>query len=118
LQILASFFYAGMAGFSLSLLRGLFQKNAEYLSERFYWKLNKQDCFFLSLLLGMCVNPYLLMTIGGQLSYGFGFAILFWQALTLKISSKIMQNLAFSTGLSITLLPLLWWHFSRGIHFL
>jgi len=111
LQLLASFFYAGMAGFAISLLRGLFQKNAEYISQRYYFGLNKQDCFFLSLLLGICVNPYLLMTVGGQLSYGFGFAILFWQPLTEHISLKIMQSLIFSAGLSITLLPLLWWHF-------
>jgi competence protein ComEC len=111
LQLLASFFYAGMAGFSLSLLRGLFQKNAKYLSERFGWGLNKQDCFFISLLLGIGINPYLLLTIGGQLSYGFGFASLFWQPLTAKISSKLLQNIAFSAGLSLTLLPLLWWHF-------
>ncbi|MDR1521555.1 MAG: DNA internalization-related competence protein ComEC/Rec2 [Streptococcaceae bacterium] len=111
LQLLASFFYAGMAAFSLSLLRGLFQKNAEYFSKRFNLGLNKQDCFFLSLLLGMCINPYLLVTIGGQLSYGFGFALLFWQVLTAKISSKVIQSIAFSTGVSITVLPLLWWHF-------
>jgi competence protein ComEC len=111
LQLLASFLYAGMAGFAVSLLRGLFQKNAEYISQRYRFDLNKQDCFFLSLLLGMCVNPYLLMTVGGQLSYGFGFAILFWQPLVARILSKVMQSLIFSAGLSITLLPLLWWNF-------
>jgi competence protein ComEC len=111
LQLIASFLYAGMAGFSVSFLRGLFQKNAKHLSKRCHWSLNSQDCFFLSLLLGMCVNPYLLLTVGGQLSYGFGFAILFWKPLTVRVSSKVMQSLAFSAGLSITLLPLLWWHF-------
>lgn len=111
LQILASFLYAGLAGFSVSLLRGLFQKNLETFSRRYDLGLCKQDCFFLSLFLGICVNPYLLMTVGGQLSYGFGFASLFWQPVILKISSKIGQNLVFSAGLSWMLLPLLWWHF-------
>ncbi|MDR3156497.1 MAG: DNA internalization-related competence protein ComEC/Rec2 [Lactobacillales bacterium] len=111
LQILASFLYAGLAGFSVSLLRGLFQKNLEMFSRRYDLELCKQDCFFLSLFLGVCVNPYLLMTAGGQLSYGFGFASLFWQPITVTLSSKIGQNLVFSTGLSWMLLPLLWWHF-------
>jgi len=111
LQILMSFVYLGLAGFATSLLRGLFQKNIEFINERYNLGFNKQDCFFFSLFFGILINPYLMETVSGQLSYGFAFTITFWNPIRKKIKSALEQNLLFSAGITITLLPLLLWHF-------
>jgi competence protein ComEC len=107
LQLLASFVYAGMTGFTVSVVRALVYSVIRLANSQYKWKLSGLDCWALTLLLGMVLNPYLLFSIGGQLSYGLSFLILYIQPIIAKIHLRYLQMLCFSFLLNIVILPLI-----------
>lgn len=106
-QLGFSLIYAGMTGFSISVVRALVQKNIAASSQKFQWKLQALDCWSLTLLLHLLVNPWLLFSIGGQFSYFLSFIILFIDGATKRYSSRIVKSLLFSCLLNVATVPLL-----------
>jgi competence protein ComEC len=107
LQLIASFIYAGMTGFSVSVVRALVYSMIRLANSQYKWKLSGLDCWALTLLLGLVLNPYLLFSIGGQLSYGLSFLILYVQPIIAKIHPRHLQMLCFSFLLNLVILPLI-----------
>ncbi|MGC6767631.1 DNA internalization-related competence protein ComEC/Rec2 [Enterococcus sp. LJL51] len=109
LQLLVSFFYAGLAGFSISVSRALIQKNLMEGNQRYQLHLSALDIWSITLLLGVLFDPFLLFTLAGQFSYFLSFGILFTTE-ALKKSNKgnyLIKQLLFSGLLSLYTLPIL-----------
>ena len=96
-QIPFSIFYAFMTGFSVSVLRALFQKNI---------RLNPLDNLAVTTFLLMIVSPKFLLTTGGQLTLFYAFVI---SMINHKISELkgIRKLLTESSVISLSVLPLL-----------
>ena len=96
-QIPFSIFYAFMTGFSVSVLRALFQKNI---------RLNPLDNLAVTTFLLMIVSPKFLLTIGGQLTLFYAFVI---SMINHKFSELkgIRKLLTESSVISLSVLPLL-----------
>ncbi|MTD38741.1 DNA internalization-related competence protein ComEC/Rec2 [Erwinia sp. CPCC 100877] len=107
LQLIASIVYAGMTGFSISVLRALIYSMLRLGNSQYKWRLSTLDCWALTLFSGLLLNPYLLLSVGGQLSYGLSFFILYVQPVIAKIQSRYFQMLCFSFLLNIVILPLI-----------
>ncbi|EHJ52935.1 competence protein [Streptococcus macacae NCTC 11558] len=103
LQILFSVLYAGLTGFSVSVVRSLLQN---YLSKL---GCKKQDSFALTILLLAILMPSFLLTAGGVLSLAFAFILLI---LDFEKCSKIKRFVLQTLSLSAGILPLLMWYFS------
>lgn len=96
-QIPFSIFYAFMTGFSVSVLRALFQKNI---------RLNPLDNLAVTTFLLMIVSPKFLLTTGGQLTLFYAFVI---SMINHKFSELkgIRKLLTESSVISLSVLPLL-----------
>lgn len=96
-QIPFSIFYAFMTGFSVSVLRALFQKNI---------RLNPLDNLAVTTFLLMIVSPKFLLTTGGQLTLFYAFVI---SMINHKFSELkgIRKLLTESSVISLSALPLL-----------
>lgn len=96
-QIPFSIFYAFMTGFSVSVLRALFQKNI---------RLNPLDNLAVTTFLLMIVSPKFLLTTGGQLTLFYAFVI---SMISHKFSELkgIRKLLTESSVISLSVLPLL-----------
>lgn len=108
LQLIFSCLCAGLAGYSISIIRTLLQRNLADSNRHFAGKLSKLDCLALTLLICLIFQPYALLSAGGQLSFGLAFLILFAAPLAQRYR---YASLCFSLLLSIGILPLLWYHF-------
>ncbi|OJG75914.1 hypothetical protein RV12_GL000253 [Enterococcus quebecensis] len=106
LQLLFSFVYAGLTGFSISVVRALIQSIFSLSNRQFKWHLSSLDCWSLSLLVGLIFQPYLLFSIGGQLSYSLSFFILYVQPIVERIQNRQLQMYCFSLLLNIAMIPL------------
>lgn len=107
LQLLFSVVYAGFTGFSISVVRAVIQSIISLSNREFNWCLSGLDCWSLSLIIGLVFQPYLLFSIGGQLSYGFSFFILYVYPITEKIKNRYLQMYCFSFLLNVTMIPLI-----------
>ncbi|GGC82837.1 DNA internalization-related competence protein ComEC/Rec2 [Enterococcus wangshanyuanii] len=107
LQLFFALIYAGLTGFSVSVVRALIQSSIVLADQRFRWKLSGLDCWSLTLMAGLIFRPYLLFTIGGQLSYGLSFLILFVQPIVEQINHNWLKSYCFSFLLNIAIIPLL-----------
>ncbi|MGX7116381.1 DNA internalization-related competence protein ComEC/Rec2 [Enterococcus termitis] len=106
LQLLFSVIYAGFTGFSVSVVRALVQRSIMLTNRRFSWKLSGLDCWSFTLMIGLLVQPYVLFSIGGQLSYGLSFIIIVVDPITERISNRYLKSYCFSLLLNIAILPL------------
>ncbi len=100
LQIPFSIFYAGMTGFSVSVIRSLIQKILANLGFK------SLDNFSLTLLLLFLFMPKFLLTTGGTLSLLFAFVIAMFGD-RFESLPKYRKLLAESLTLSLSVLPLL-----------
>ncbi|OJG91588.1 hypothetical protein RV15_GL000472 [Enterococcus silesiacus] len=107
LQVLFSIVYAGLTGFSISVVRALLQSMISRSSRKFNWHLSGLDCWGVALLIGLFFQPYLLFSVGGQLSYGLSFFILYVLPITERINNRYLQMYCFSLLLNITMIPLM-----------
>ncbi|MGX7262809.1 DNA internalization-related competence protein ComEC/Rec2 [Enterococcus crotali] len=107
LQVLFSIVYAGLTGFSISVVRALLQSLISRSSRRFNWHLSGLDCWSITLLIGLLFRPYLLFSVGGQLSYGLSFFILYVLPITERINNRYLKMYCFSLLLNITMIPLM-----------
>lgn len=106
-QLFFSFFYMGVTGFSVSVVRAVTQSIISLCNRQFHWMLSSLDCWSLSLLLGLFLNPYLLFSVGGQLSYGLSFFILYVHPSVEKIKNKYLRMYSFSLLLNMLTIPLI-----------
>jgi competence protein ComEC len=103
-MLLVSIFLFGITGGNASVFRSLVQTNGE----RF--RIDAQKAFGLALFLQVLLQPMVLFTSGGQLSYGLGFLILFIRP-ALKYYRGIKKELLFNVFLSLGIIPILLWNF-------
>ena len=103
-QVLFSIFYAGITGFSVSVLRSLVQSILSLLGFR------GQDNIGLTLLLLFFLQPHYLTTAGGLLSCSFAFVLSILKTEGLPSWKKqLLESLALSLGV----LPILLFYFSE-----
>ncbi|OEG13824.1 DNA internalization-related competence protein ComEC/Rec2 [Enterococcus ureasiticus] len=107
LQLLFSIVYAGLTGFSISVVRALMQSIISLSNREFKWRLSGLDCWGLSLIVGLIFQPYLLFSAGGQLSYGLSFFILYVHPIVERINNRYIRMYCFSLLLNITMIPLI-----------
>jgi competence protein ComEC len=110
-EFVFSFFYAGMTGFSISILRAIFQWDSKRLCERFELPFQSQDIFAFTVIFGIMFQPYLFLTLSGQLSYILGFLIVFLYPIFQNFQRKWLGNILFSVAISLGILPIIWWNF-------
>lgn len=107
LQLLFSIVYAGLTGFSISVVRALTQSMVSLSNREFKWRLSGLDCWSLSLIAALIFQPYLLFSAGGQLSYGLSFFILYVHPIVERINNRYVRMYSFSLLLNITMIPLI-----------
>ncbi|MBJ8325651.1 DNA internalization-related competence protein ComEC/Rec2 [Streptococcus pacificus] len=103
LQAVFSFIYAGLTGFSVSVIRSLIQA---LLSK---WQIKGLDNFAITLMICLILMPFFLQTTGGVLSFSFAFII---GTINFENTSSLRKKLLESTSISLGILPLLIWFFS------
>ncbi|MGT2772434.1 DNA internalization-related competence protein ComEC/Rec2 [Streptococcus marimammalium] len=103
LQTVFSFIYAGLTGFSVSVIRSLIQA---LLSK---WQVKGLDNFAFTFMVCIILMPFFLQTTGGVLSFSFAFII---SAINVESKSPLRQRVFKSLSISLGILPLLIWFFS------
>lgn len=107
LQIFFSFIYAGLTGYSISVLRALMQANINAAKERFNVKISTLDCWSISLLISIFIHPYILFSVAGQLSYMLSFFILYIHPISKQVKSSLGRSFVFSLLLNICTIPII-----------
>nr|WP_139843797.1 DNA internalization-related competence protein ComEC/Rec2 [Enterococcus sp. 9E7_DIV0242] len=107
LQLVLSFIFGGLTGFSISVSRSLLQTNISECNRRFQLKFSSLDTWSLTLFCGVICQPFSLFTLAGQYSYSLSFFILFIGPALNGIKQRSVQQLCFSMLLSIFTLPIL-----------
>ncbi|MGT2784916.1 DNA internalization-related competence protein ComEC/Rec2 [Streptococcus merionis] len=103
LQLPFSLFYAGMTGFSASVIRSLIQKN---LANQGFSGLNNLG---LTVLISFVLMPNFLLTAGGVLSFGYAFILTMQD---FEHLTGIKRALSEAFALSLAILPVLIWYFA------
>ncbi|TWS95466.1 DNA internalization-related competence protein ComEC/Rec2 [Streptococcus sp. sy018] len=103
LQLLFSFFYAGLTGFSISVIRSLIQAFLGRLG------LKKLDNFALTLLICLLAMPNVLLTTAGVLSFTYAFII---SMMDFSQLNQMRKKLAEVLTISLGSVPILLTYFS------
>lgn len=106
-QLLFCLIYAGLTGFSISVVRALVQSTLSLSNRQFKWSLSSLDCWSISLIIVLLFNPYVLFTTAGQFSYGLSFIILYVHPIMEQIKHKYLRQYCFSLLLNIMTLPII-----------
>ncbi|WP_430598524.1 DNA internalization-related competence protein ComEC/Rec2 [Enterococcus sp. AZ177] len=106
LQLLFSIIYAGLTGFSISVVRALIQSMISLGNREFKWRLSGLDCWSLSFVVNLVFQPYVLFSTGGQLSYGLSFFILYVHPIVERVNKRFIRMYCFSLLLTVTMIPL------------
>lgn len=104
LQFPLSFVYAGLTGFSVSVVRSLVQKLLSQFGVR------RLDNFAMTMLVLMLLMPSFLLTTGGVLSCAYAFII---TMLDFEDSSGFRKAVLESLSISLGILPLLIYYFAE-----
>ena len=104
LQFPLSFVYAGLTGFSVSVVRSLVQKLLSQFGVR------RLDNFAITMLVLMLLMPSFLLTTGGVLSCAYAFII---TMLDFEDSSGFRKAVLESLSISLGILPLLIYYFAE-----
>ena len=104
LQFPLSFLYAGLTGFSVSVVRSLVQKLLSQFGVR------RLDNFAMTMLVLMLLMPSFLLTTGGVLSCAYAFII---TMLDFEDSSGFRKAVLESLSISLGILPLLIYYFAE-----
>lgn len=107
LELLFCFFYAGITGGSISIVRALCQSSIKLVNRRFDLGLSQLDCWSCTLLICLIFSPYILFSPGGQLSFGLSFLIIYIHPIIKKIPFTWLQPFFFSLLLSLTTIPII-----------
>ena len=104
LQFPLSFVYAGLTGFSVSVVRSLVQKLLSQFGVR------RLDNFAMTMMVLMLLMPSFLLTTGGVLSCAYAFII---TMLDFKDSSGFRKAVLESLNISLGILPILIYYFAE-----
>lgn len=104
-QLLVSFCYAGLVGFSISIIRVLLQQSIKLINQRFDLGLSVLDCWSLSLIVVLVNNPMTIFAIGTQLSFGLSFFSQYIFPIVKQIKSRFLKNLCFNFLLNLVAIP-------------
>lgn len=107
LQILFSFFYGGLTGYSISVVRALIQASLKSANQRFNMKLSALDCWSITLLIALFLNPYVLFSAAGQLSYLLSFFIIYINPISKQVRGKWSRAFLFSLLLNVCTIPII-----------
>ncbi len=111
LNLIFTLFLVFVTGLGPGMIRAGLQHTIKGLNKRFEWHLSLLDCWSLALFINVLFNPYVLLTVGGQLTYYLTFVIIFILPIIKKIKSTIWQGIVFNLILSTLSLPLIWYYF-------
>ncbi|MBF0779193.1 DNA internalization-related competence protein ComEC/Rec2 [Streptococcus cuniculi] len=102
LQVLFSFIYAGLTGFSVSVNRSLLQKMFANMG------ITKLDNIACTIILSFLVMPHFLLTTGGVLSFAYAFLLAVFDFEDLGHYKRILVE---SVAISVGILPLFIYYF-------
>ena len=111
LSIFLIIFLMIITGAGAGMMRAGMQWLIKKLNQRFDWHLSSLDCWSLALLINCLFAPYVLLTVGGQLTYYLTFLIIFISPLVERVDSDLKKGWLFNVLLSWLSLPLIWYHF-------
>lgn len=110
LELLFLVFLYIFVGQSMSVLRAVLLVGVNQTKRRFHLSLSSLDSWSLTVLLGLIIHPFGIFTIGGQLSYGLAFCIVYIQLYIRKFKG-FSQAIMFSFLLTICSLPFTTYYF-------
>ncbi|WP_236562965.1 DNA internalization-related competence protein ComEC/Rec2 [Streptococcus halichoeri] len=102
-ELIFSVMYAGMTGYSISVLRSLIQNS---LSQ---FRMRGLDNLALTFLIMFFLQPFFLATIGGQLSFGYTFMLM---VMTFDELSGKKRAVFQCLAVSLAVIPIILFHFS------
>lgn len=105
------FFYFMFTGGTIGMGRAALQAGLLATNRRFHLGFSRLDCWAVNLGVMTIFQPHLLQQAGGQLTYVLTFFLILAHPFLSQIKHPVLQSFAFSSVLSITALPLLWFHF-------
>lgn len=106
-----TFFIVLITGSGPGMIRAGLQHVIKQLNQRFNWQLSVLDCWSLALFINCIFHPYVLLTVGGQLTYYLTFLIIFIMPIIKKVNNPFIKGIVFNVLLSILSLPLIWFYF-------
>ena len=111
LNLVFIWFLIIMTGAGPGMMRAGIQYAVKKLNRHFTFHLSQLDCWSIALFINCLFDPYVLLTVGGQLTYYLTFLILVIYPLIEKSSHPFKKGLQFNLLLSWLSLPLIWYHF-------
>ncbi len=131
MTIIILIIYAFLTKFSPSVVRAIIMSILTIGGEIVYRKSDFWNSIAISLLVILCYNPFLILSVGLQLSYLGTIGIILFSSTIFKMFQhipirlkfnrfeKVEKMLAVSLSAQITIFPVLWYYFnSMGIYFL
>lgn len=115
-EIVTVLLFFALSGFAVGVVRAGMQELVKRTNKWLELELSALDCFSITLLIHSLFTPFLLLTVGGQLSYYLSFLILFIQP-TLLSFSHLKQSIYFQILLTFFSIPLICFYFYQ-IHVL
>lgn len=103
--------FAILTGFSTSVLRSTLYIWLLTCNKQLGNRLTKLDCWSLTLISCLVINPFLLLQAGGQLSFALTFFILFLQPIVGGLKNRIWRGCYFSLVISIFSIPIIAYNF-------
>ena len=100
-----------LTGTGTGMVRAGIQWLIKQINQKFGIGFSQLDCWSIALFLNCLITPYVLLTVGGQLTYYLTFLIIMIYPLFSKTKNNHLKNWLFSMVLSWLSLPLIWFHF-------
>lgn len=111
LSIIFVFILVVMTGLGTGMVRAGIQWLIKQMNDKYKWHLSLLDCWSIALFINCLIDPYLLFTAGGQLTYYLTFMIIMINPLVNQINRDYLKPWLFSFIISWLSLPLIWFHF-------
>lgn len=104
--------YMVIAGMGVSVFRAVISNVLGMLTQLLKIPCSKSDCWSLTLILAICLNPYVTFSIGFQLSYGLsGLLILIAETRLLERFKSLQQLLIVNVLTNLVSIPIITYHF-------
>ena len=100
-----------MTGMGIGMLRASITEGIKCIAGIRKKEISSLDQWSLTLFFHCFLSPYVLLTVGGQLSYYLTFIIVFLVPLMTRIEKQWVRGFLFSLILSVCSLPLIWFYF-------
>ena len=110
-NLLFTFIVMVMTGWGPGMVRAGLQHITKQLNRKHEFKLSALDCWSIALFINSLFDPYVLLTVGGQLTYYMTFLIIMLNPIIKKIKQPFLKFISFNIILSTLSLPLIWYHF-------